>query len=674
MNAEPYLNAPLYIGPPEACHDCSTRRFQGIPAIERAANGRLWAAWYGGGVSEDNMNYVMLATSQDDGQTWTPPVLVIDPDAEGPVRAFDPCLWHDPNGLLWLFWSQGYQGNRTCKQWGVWAITTAQSGSDKPEWSAPVRICDGILMNKPTVLAGGEWLLPVAHWFVEGSAGVVASVDQGGSWKWRGRATVPDPADRNCDEHMIVERCGGSLWMLVRTRYGIGESISTDGGWTWTPVTPTSIAHTASRFFIRRLKSGRLLLVKHGNIAENTGRTLLKAFVSADDGLTWSRGLLLDGRLTVSYPDGVESADGTQYVIYDFDRFDTKEIRLAVFSEQAILAGGEAKITLVNKALGETVRRRTPVRIERVGGQPLLTPASNPKLGTNLNGPCLIRVPDWVPNPLGRYYLYFAHHQGAFIRMAYADAIQGPYHVYDPGVLDLAATPFSRHIASPELIVDHEARKIRMLYHGSGPTEANPAKRGQSTTYAESSDGLRFVSERQYLAEPYLRVFRKDGWWYGFSGGGDRRLSRSRQLNEVFEHGPVLDIEGEPYAACPEGQSVDRIYRTRHVAFQLRGDQLAIYYSNVGDAPERIKRTVVSLAGDWTTWRGAKYQEVLRPEMAYEGADEPFVISVGGSKHTPVNEVRDPYVFEEEGVSWLFYSVAGEQGIGLARLVDPEVS
>ncbi|MFV1980611.1 MAG: hypothetical protein ACC655_05595, partial [Rhodothermia bacterium] len=39
----------------------------------------------------------------------------------------------------------------------------------------------------------------------------------------------------------------------------------------------------------------------------------------------------------------------------------------------------------------------------------------------NVNGPSVIRVPDWINSPLGRYYLYFAHHRGSFIRMAYAD-------------------------------------------------------------------------------------------------------------------------------------------------------------------------------------------------------------------------------------------------------------
>jgi hypothetical protein len=60
--------------------------------------------------------------------------------------------------------------------------------------------------------------------------------------------------------------------------------------------------------------------------------------------------------------------------------------------------------------------------------------------------------------------------------------------------------------------------------------------------------------------------------------------------------------------------------------------------------------------------------------MFWEGADEPLVPSMGGSKHRPVNEVRDPYVFVENGQSWLLYAVAGEQGIAMARIQDQEAT
>ena len=80
-------------------------------------------------------------------------------------------------------------------------------------------------------------------------------------------------------------------------------------------------------------------------------------------------------------------------------------------------------------------------RAVRFPENPLLHAGMDPRIGTNLNGPSLIRVPDWVAAPLGRYYLYFAHHQGTFIRMAYADEVRGLWTVYRPGVLSLEQTP-----------------------------------------------------------------------------------------------------------------------------------------------------------------------------------------------------------------------------------------
>jgi len=194
-------------------------------------------------------------------------------------------------------------------------------------------------MNKPTVLQSGDWLLPVARWHQEGSAGVVSTSDQGKTWSLLGRANIPQKEDRNCDEHMIVERKNGTLWMLVRTQYGIGESVSTDQGKTWSQVEPSPILHTKSRFFIRRLQSGRLLLVKHGAITEKTERSHLTAYLSTDDGKTWDGGLLLDERLRVSYPDAVQAPNGTIYLIYDYGRRGDKKILLAQFTEEDILQG-----------------------------------------------------------------------------------------------------------------------------------------------------------------------------------------------------------------------------------------------------------------------------------------------------------------------------------------------
>ena len=65
------------------------------------------------------------------------------------------------------------------------------------------------------------------------------------------------------------------------------------------------------------------------------------------------------------------------------------------------------------------------VTATRLSQNPLITVDTSPSLGGNVNGPTVIRVPDWIDRPLGRYYMYFANHMGEFIRLAYADAITG---------------------------------------------------------------------------------------------------------------------------------------------------------------------------------------------------------------------------------------------------------
>ena len=74
----------------------------------------------------------------------------------------------------------------------------------------------------------------------------------------------------------------------------------------------------------------------------------------------------------------------------------------------------------------------------------------------NINGASLIKVPDWIKNPLGKYYLYFASHTGKYIRLAYSDSLTKPFKVYDGEPLKLSDTNCKTHIASPDVHIDNE--------------------------------------------------------------------------------------------------------------------------------------------------------------------------------------------------------------------------
>lgn len=284
----------------------------------------------------------------------------------------------------------------------------------------------------------------------------------------------------------------------------------------------------------------------------------------------------------------------------------------------------------------------------RCRNNPLITFASAATLGDNINGPSVIRAPAWLERPLGRYYLYFAHHEGDHIRLAYADALEGPWQVYEPGTLRLDQAPaFVEHIASPDVHIDDERREIRMYFHGPVPGSDQ-----QRTGVAISRDGLNFRASDQLLGPFYFRVFRWNGWYYAIakrdnSGWGE--LLRSRDGLTPFES---------------RGEFIEWM---RHAAVMLRDNRLLVFYSRKGDTPERIVATMVALEADWTAWNASEPVDVLRPEAAYEGIEFPLTPSAYGAA-THVRQLRDPGIFEEHGRTYLFYSIAGEMGIALAEL------
>ncbi|MEM9499107.1 MAG: hypothetical protein AAGA28_14380 [Pseudomonadota bacterium] len=292
-----------------------------------------------------------------------------------------------------------------------------------------------------------------------------------------------------------------------------------------------------------------------------------------------------------------------------------------------------------------------PVVAERMLDGPIIGADPTTGFGANVNGPSLIRVPDWIRDPLGRYYLYFAHHLGGYIRLAYADALRGPWKIHDPGVLHLSHCPqFHDHIASPDVHVDDETRSIRMYFHGvSGDTP--PDDPPQSTSVAISHDGLAFQADPLLLGDSYFRVWQGRLACFAVSLSGV--LWRSATGTGRFERGVRL-------SGLPES--------TRHLAVTRRGGHLWFAWSVIGDCPERIFIGRVDEAVDWRDWALSDVQELLRPDRPWEGADAPLLASRVGMASERVHQLRDPAFFAENGTFYLIYSVAGESGLALARL------
>ena len=339
---------------------------------------------------------------------------------------------------------------------------------------------------------------------------------------------------------------------------------------------------------------------------------------------------------------------------------------------------------LVIAVAGMSVAEAQGIKVTRLPQNPLITVRSSASLGTNVNGPTVIRVPDWVQRPLGRYYMYFANHMGDFIRFAYADAITGPWKIHQPGVLHVRDTAMFRpqpdpretladfytHVASPEILIDAERKRFVMWFHGwwtngerwpNNPAEARAWAQAkgysQFTQVAESADGMRFEARPAITRSTYLRVFRRGSYYYGVSRLG--RVSRATDPLVTFEPGPNPFRDGR-YAG-----------RVRHVALVPRSNTLHVFFTAIGDAPERVMWSTIDLTGDWTAWRASDPVEILRPTAPYECVGLPDAPSEAGDIAVPARQLRDPFVFEEGGRAYLFYSICGEQGIAAAEITLP---
>ncbi len=374
-----------------------TKPFQGISSIAVSPKGRVFVAWYGHGKTEDQNNYIMLSYSDDMGESWGDIKFIVRSPYCGKVRLFDPAMWTDKDGKVWLFWAQ--KGEPDLKEMshrkhGVWCIVSDNADDKEIKWTAPRRLADGVMMCKPITLKSSEILFPIAFWQntkyndaltpLEG-AGVWSSKDGGKTLAKIGNVKIPDVV---FPEHILVEKSDSHIWLLSRRqpeflKYklgkdnatetvfdsydGIVQAVSKDGGKSFGEVSVSKIPHTGSRFYVGRLNSGALVLVK--NYADDAEwlankpmptpnkripRNKMLCYLSYDDGKTWTGGLVIDDRNGVSYPDLAQALDGTIYVTYDYSRYEAQEVYACRITEDDIKAGKLVNIKsklklLVNK-------------------------------------------------------------------------------------------------------------------------------------------------------------------------------------------------------------------------------------------------------------------------------------------------------------------------------------
>jgi hypothetical protein len=315
-------------------------------------------------------------------------------------------------------------------------------------------------------------------------------------------------------------------------------------------------------------------------------------------------------------------------------------------------AADSATTTTPCAAIAETADVRL-CSVRRAPENPLITPTTHTGISGNITMPTVIKAPPALAtaNGFGAYWMYFAAHDGHYIRLAHAPSVAGPWTNYTPGTLkDTEVAPFSNTISSPDVLVLPDGR-IRMYFS----CDSYPGSTEQWSGVADSADGIHFsLASTQNIAKYYMRVFEWEGTKYAVQKGWSTAPAE--------------------LGASPDGVARFAFIKTfsggsiRHMAVLVDHEAMLVFYSKIGDAPERILLSTIRLdQGTPDTWDLSPPVEVLRPELPYEGSDYPIAPSVKGPA-TKVNQLRDPYIFVDGGKTYMFYGIAGESGIALAEI------
>ena len=341
------------------------RHYEQVPAVVATADGSvIYVAWYSGGQTPGPGNFVTVSVSVDKGESWLHDQLVVFPK-ETSNRIFDPALWRANDGQVYLF----YGSTKDSLLWdGYGGVNSLKIGweNGKLFYGEPHRLSEGVMSNKPiSINMGNRVLFPIyidapkenhadesyppngafvlSYSYTNDKNVVIQSLEP--------YSSIPIPEElRIHDEPQLVQLSkSGSFLSLVRTTKGIYFSNSKDYGKTWANVASFTAAGptTSSRFYIGKLKSGKLILVMNASTTRND----MAAFLSEDGGETWPYKLLLDTRDDVSYPDLNQTDDGEIHVVFDRDRTGAKDILYVRFTEKDVIENLSSTIfkTRVNR-------------------------------------------------------------------------------------------------------------------------------------------------------------------------------------------------------------------------------------------------------------------------------------------------------------------------------------
>jgi hypothetical protein len=354
-------------------HRINLRLFQGCPQIEISEGGRLWATWFGSNVQAERAPYhkdqfSVISTSSDGGKAWKE-VFVFDPSELLGGGASDPMLWKDPKGNIRFIGHRNvdFRGKDEFAS-SAWEFTMLDPENEHTDWTAPRLLGNkNISVMKPLIFPDGTIMRSMDDFRLVGTPDKVRIrfLKEDVDGKPVFVSELPVDNDAVFAEQMPIIRKDGSLFTFYRAKKGQKFAESFDGGKTWNlgGYYPMQFSIN-TKCILKTLPSGRVLLVandvqmkeeggkrilyytdENGTDRElekhKTARTRMTAYLSDDDGKTFSHRLLLCDEGQISYPSMTLAKDGSIYIVYDQGRgvIGQHTIFLSKITEEDILAG-----------------------------------------------------------------------------------------------------------------------------------------------------------------------------------------------------------------------------------------------------------------------------------------------------------------------------------------------
>lgn len=250
-------------------------------AIVPLLNGSLLLAWtefYAGIGADHGPARIVGRISTDIGRTWGDKYTLVEND--GGCNVMEVNFLRLKSGGLALFHCQKNSESTDCR------VMLRTSPDDGRTWGAAKQISPdskytGLTNGRSLMLKSGRILLEA---WENGDSYCYLSDDDGATW----RASARVRPEKGSWEPACIELKDGRVLMLMRT--GMGgqyQSVSADGGETWSAPVATELVGTAAPVALSRIPSnGNLLAIWNHNPGAKT-RNPLTCALSNDEGETW---------------------------------------------------------------------------------------------------------------------------------------------------------------------------------------------------------------------------------------------------------------------------------------------------------------------------------------------------------------------------------------------------